>query len=319
MRWTQGVPFLLSLFVIAFNMFVYAAEENLTEQAYLEKVNGFIYTKENPTVMIGGYIYHVNDFVCGGKIINIFSDKIIIEFENTEKEYKVGDWIREGGKDKKPSYLVESYKIDSLSTSISSVEISLPKYSILKEEIDDRSQQTNIIQSMLIEDKINKERVRKLLFQLYSEIKSRKKIITCPSTNIYILVYLSKEYYESGMGQWIARLEKSKNDIFNIEFNLDQLYQLNAKQEIKFGLSEIKRKEIFKEIIKAEHLSDKNAWKVFKWVKKPNINDIKRQEQSFYEQFENNLVTKYSVSKKILKQIRLEGLDKDWAQPPPSL
>lgn len=57
-------------------------------------IEGILYSQEKPTVIINREDYHLNDSVCGGKIINISRDKVTIQFQEKEEVYRVGDMIR---------------------------------------------------------------------------------------------------------------------------------------------------------------------------------------------------------------------------------
>jgi len=59
------------------------------------KVEGIMYYKNNPIVIIGGNVYGLNDSVCGGKISSISSDKVIIQFKDKTKVYQLNDVIEE--------------------------------------------------------------------------------------------------------------------------------------------------------------------------------------------------------------------------------
>lgn len=49
------------------------------------KIDGIIYSSKNPSVMLGGETYHVNENVCGGKIVKITRDTVTIRFAEGEK------------------------------------------------------------------------------------------------------------------------------------------------------------------------------------------------------------------------------------------
>lgn len=57
------------------------------------KIDGIIYSKINPSVIIGGETYGLNDFACGGKIIGIFSNGLVVKFNGRERNYRVGDLL----------------------------------------------------------------------------------------------------------------------------------------------------------------------------------------------------------------------------------
>ncbi|MBW2044705.1 MAG: hypothetical protein JRI96_07435 [Deltaproteobacteria bacterium] len=58
------------------------------------KIQGVEFSAENPSVAVGGSIFHLNDFVCGGEITYISHDKVTIKFKEGEKDYTVGDIIK---------------------------------------------------------------------------------------------------------------------------------------------------------------------------------------------------------------------------------
>ncbi|MFH0827831.1 MAG: hypothetical protein V1919_01535 [Candidatus Omnitrophota bacterium] len=67
-----------------------------TSGAGLEcKINGILYSQNNPFVMIDKKMYYLNDSVCGGKITGISPDKIKIKFQEREGIYKVGNVIKQ--------------------------------------------------------------------------------------------------------------------------------------------------------------------------------------------------------------------------------
>jgi len=55
-----------------------------------------IYYSNGWIVLISDKLYGLNEYVCGGKIINISQGNVTIKFKNEEKSYKVGDTIVEG-------------------------------------------------------------------------------------------------------------------------------------------------------------------------------------------------------------------------------
>jgi hypothetical protein len=139
--------------------------------------------------------------------------------------------------------------------------IVMPKYSVLDEEIYDAPIKTQVGLTILVSGEISEPGLRALLNKLYFSIKARRgfKYHDSP-TNIYIWAFTSKERFEAGMGQWIAMLEKSYYDVEpTIRINERQIAQLSAKPEQRFGLSEEKRKEIWKELVLLERRARKEA------------------------------------------------------------
>ncbi|NQS90560.1 hypothetical protein HQ584_12320 [Patescibacteria group bacterium] len=137
----------------------------------------------------------------------------------------------------------------------------VPQYSVLNEDVYDAPIKTQVTLNILVSGEILEPGLRALLNQLYSSIKTRRgfKYHDSP-TNIYIYAFTSKERAESGMGQWVAMLQKSYDDVKStISINERQIAQLGAESEKRFGLSEEKRKEIWKELILVEDRARKEA------------------------------------------------------------
>ena len=59
------------------------------------KIDGIGHSMDNPNyVIINNNIYYSNDFVGGGKIINISQDGVTIQFEDKVRVYRVGHMIK---------------------------------------------------------------------------------------------------------------------------------------------------------------------------------------------------------------------------------
>jgi len=70
----------------------YKTELNeISYSAYV--VDGIMYSKTNPRVMIGGEIFEVNEIIDGAKIVSIEVDRIKIKLDDFEQIYEIGDLI----------------------------------------------------------------------------------------------------------------------------------------------------------------------------------------------------------------------------------
>ena len=56
-------------------------------------IEGILYSENNPAVIINGKTYFINDSIRGGRIINIYPDRVKIEFADGQAEYRVGSSI----------------------------------------------------------------------------------------------------------------------------------------------------------------------------------------------------------------------------------
>ncbi len=187
------------------------------------------------------------------------------------------------------------------------------KYTILDEDVYDAPVKTQVTLSVLVSGEISEAGLKNLLNQLYSSTKARKgfKYHDSP-TSIYIYAYTSKERAESGMAQWIAMLQKAHAETKSTtNINERQLGQLGAEPEERFGLSEEKRKEIWKELILIEDRAMKEAEKQYpkEWEKEIEM------QRRLIDENENKLAEKYELTPEQLEKISSEGLEKDWSFP----
>ncbi|GEM_PF-737563 len=60
-----------------------------------DRVEGISYSKDDPVAVIGRSIYHVNDDILTGKIIDITPGQVTVKFAGSQKKYKVGDAVKE--------------------------------------------------------------------------------------------------------------------------------------------------------------------------------------------------------------------------------
>ena len=174
----------------------------------------------------------------------------LIEEDSTEKKT-----------DRFPPDPKEKIKKEGRKPIIQPEKLIMPKYSVLDEDIYDAPIKTQVELNILVSGEISEIGLKVLLNKLYSLTKAKKgfKYHNSP-TNIYIYAFTSKERAESGMGQWIAMLQKSYGDVSpKISVNERQIAQLGAEPEEKFGLSEATRKQIWSEIVKAEDRATKEA------------------------------------------------------------
>ncbi len=104
---------------------------------------------------------------------------------------------------------------------------------------------------------------------------------------------------------------KNYNDKPVISIREEQIALLRKKPGEKFGLTEAQRKEIFKEIIKAERRSIREAEKLYPSNLKKQV--VKADELN--EKFQNMLAKKYNLSSEHLDSIGFEGIKNLWVRP----
>lgn len=203
--------------------------------------------------------------------------------------------------------------------------VTLPIYSVLDEDIYDAPVKAQIVLNILVSGEISELSLRALLNKLYSSIKMRKgfKYHDYP-TNIYIYAFTTKERYDSGMGLWIAMLQKSYGDVNPIiDINNSQIAQLGEKPKKKFGLTEYKRKQIWNEMIKAEDRAEVEIKQKYPlpdplkpgYSKSAVRKQIEKQvnlRETLKEKLENELAKKHGLTRKQLDEISVEGITKGW-------
>lgn len=189
----------------------------------------------------------------------------------------------------------------------------LPEYTILNEDVYDAPIKTQVEVNVLVSGEISEAGLKTVLSQLHSSTKARKgfKYHDSP-TNIYIYAFTSKERAASGMGQWIAMLQEGPGDPKpTISINERQIAQLGAEPEERFGLSEEKRKQIWKELVLMEDRAMEETIQRYP-------QDIKKQaemENRLIDEYKDKLAEEHGLTREQLDEISVEGVEKDWPFP----
>lgn len=194
----------------------------------------------------------------------------------------------------------------------------LPDYIVLNEDVSDAPVKTQVVMDILVSGEITKEGLETLLNDLYSSIKQRTGFEYHDHPNaIYIRAYTSQERAESGMQ--IAMLEKNAvNDSPLITINENQIAQLGAKSDEKFGLSEEQRKEIWKAYILAERQAREEADKKYppeQVTTKEELRRLSEYEANLKDKYLEDLAKKHGLTRDQLELISIEGLEKEWPFP----
>lgn len=211
----------------------------------------------------------------------------------------------------------------------------IPKHKIVDFDVSERpsGSKTFVSASAITNDSIiNEIQLNILLNHLYDSImnttgyKYRKKPNSC---NIF--VYPTIQHFNSGMGQWIGNIGKSRND--DLPTIITQFIDKKANQKEREALKKIsinKQKEIWKKLILAEDKSNLEAEKKYPLIiTATNLTEINKQKEraknnsdKHYE-YQEKLLTKYkteliegfNISEKIIKEISSKGLNENWPFP----
>jgi ribosomal protein L40E len=138
----------------------------------------------------------------------------------------------------------------------------MPSYKIIDSDRYDAPVKTQIELHAVVSGTISESGLKALLQKLYNEAAATRgfKYHGGKPTHVFIYLYTSREHFQSGMGQWIAMLSKvgegSKPDT---RVKIELISQISAQPEVRNGLSESTRKEIFKVLVLAEDRADSEA------------------------------------------------------------
>ena len=201
-----------------------------------------------------------------------------------------------------------------------SKKVVIPEYEVLNEEIYDAPVKAQIVLSLLVSGEITEDGLRALLRKQYDSLKTRRGFTYYKSpTNIFIYAYTTKERYEGGMGQWIAMAAKTYSDTKpTISIKDRQLSQLGAEPVPRFGMSESKRKEIWRGIVLAEDRATKKAEQRYPIKPGDGMSQIERQidlQRSLQKKYKDALARKHGLTRQQLDEIMTEGVKKDWPYP----
>jgi len=134
-------------------------------------------------------------------------------------------------------------------------------YKILDKDIYDSPVKTQVVLRVLVSGHVTSEGLKRLLSNLYTSVKKWKgfKYHSSP-THVFIYLYTSEEKAKSRMEKWVAMLASTGVNE-NPEISIDDAQIKNMYEEPveRFGLSEDKRKEIWREIVLLEDRSNSEA------------------------------------------------------------
>lgn len=209
-----------------------------------------------------------------------------------------------------------------------------PSATMLTYEVIDRNKydapvKTQIELNAIVSGTITEPGLRQLLQKLYDEARATRgfKYYDGRPTHVFIYLYTSREHFKSGMGQWIAMLSKvGENSRTDTRVKTELISHLTAKPEVKHGLPESKRKEIFRAIVNAEDRADKDAQRMYPLSDplKPGYSQAKASTQvkkqaealnSLTKKYKDEVAKRYGITYEQLREISVEGIVKNWPIP----
>lgn len=189
-------------------------------------------------------------------------------------------------------------------------------YAVVREEVYDVPLKTQIVQQIVVSGVPTETELRAEIFKRYRSAKARRGFrYHNPATNIYIYIYGTKEQARAEGIRWIGMLAISKGDKGEPRVLIDEgrLAVLSQKPEDRFGLSEQKRKRVFREIAAAEDRATCEAE-----AQVPNPWGMKQLEKQaglthkLQEKYRAGIERKYSLTDEQLLKISVEGVTMGW-------
>lgn len=205
----------------------------------------------------------------------------------------------------------------------------MPDFEIIDEETHDSPIKAQVVIRAVVKERAAEGELRALLMKLYDRAMEKTGFQYHDRvTNAYIYLFTSEEHAVSGY-QWVAMLDKSFDDpgpSITIDEARLELYFNPPEPVARFGLTESQRKEIFKDIVRAEDRAMKESM-----AKYPDLlpSDPGYSQDAFWEQanrqmdeqdrlteiYKDALAEEHGLTRDELREIGLEGMNKQWPMP----
>lgn len=138
------------------------------------KIQGIIYSQKDPIAIIDANNYHEKDSVCGGKIIDIRQNGIVIEFQNQQENYKIGDTIRKRTKDINATVMNNSNADESLIEAIENGEHNRVK-SLLTEGVNINAKGENGLTALMFAISLGQTKIANLLIDGGADVNAKMR------------------------------------------------------------------------------------------------------------------------------------------------
>jgi uncharacterized protein (DUF433 family) len=205
----------------------------------------------------------------------------------------------------------------------------MPTYDVVDRDTYDAPIKTQIELHAVVSGTLTELSLKQLLQKLYDEANAARgfKYHGGKPTHVFIYLYTSRDHFKSGMGQWIAMLSKvGEGSRIETQVKTELIAQLDAKPEVKHGLPESKRKEIFRAIVTAEDRADADAQRMYPLPdpSKSGYSQAKASEQikkqaealnALTEKYKSEVAERYGITQEQLRDILVEALTKNCPMP----
>lgn len=197
---------------------------------------------------------------------------------------------------------------------------------VVDRKISDTPIKTQVTVYAVVSGTLTEPGLRQVLAKLYDEANATRGFTYFGGkpTHVDIWLYTSKDDFKSSTGQWIANLQKiGEYSTPEIKVKTELLSYHNTSPEVRDELSEAKRKEIYKALIKASDRAEAEADRRYPW---PSPNDshavanekIRKNTEALdalTEKYKSEVAKRYGITQEQRKQINWEGTLKEWPMP----
>ena len=188
-------------------------------------------------------------------------------------------------------------------------------YTVVDEKIYDKPIKTQIVQHIVVSGVPTKAELETEILKRYRAARARRGFrYYNPATNIFIYIYGTEQQARAGQGLWIGMIAKGFSDKGEprVLINEERLAALSQAPEVRFGLSEQRRKQVFRETAAAEDRATRDAR-----ARVPD-SQIMRQidlDRELAEKYKAKVAQQYGLNNDQLLKITVEGVKKGWPAP----
>lgn len=190
---------------------------------------------------------------------------------------------------------------------------------------------------VVVSPEIKENQVKPTIDKIIADITSKNNDIDEIGLFLYSDKELANGMYDIARVTWapngklgnvtpeIAKTNNRSNYKLEIQIaeNLEQYLKQRAKSEDKFGLTEAKRRQLFKAIVATEDnaqaeadrkypISGRSTWSLSKSEFRSQMDKNINLMQHLEKQYKKELLKKYSLTQEQLKQICIEGMSERW-------
>lgn len=206
---------------------------------------------------------------------------------------------------------------------LSPVHDTIPDYVVLDEELYDAPVKTMVATHALVSGEVSQDDLEDLLWAIYRKTMDRSGFTYSDHpTQVFVYIYSTRERWEAGNALWMAMLSWSEGETYpDLRFSERQIQAANtpSRPVEKFGLSEMKRRRLYRDICRAEDYAARKAQSRYP-LRSGMSGDVGREQlikQAEYSQEvlsarRAELAEEHDLTQDQLNKILVEGIENGW-------